>query len=168
MRAPRYFKLQNNFAFLQRYEWEYTIMEWWIMDSHITPWKMLPSRCWMVLISVFCCCCWCWCWCFFCLFSASTIHFENVGRLKKTTLRLTLANRGKMCKKNEKNSEIWQLNYAALPFARLSAEVPGEKVIDSSCSLHHRWLRREEALRLKAGLAFFSFFIFLKHFLINK
>lgn len=57
---------------------------------------------------------------------------------KTTTLQLTRVSRGKMCKKNEKNSEIWQLNYAALPFAKLSAEVPGEKVIDSSCNLHHR------------------------------
>lgn len=74
---------------------------------------------------------------FFC-FQRQRFTLKMCGRLKKTTLRLTLANRGKMCKKNEKNSEIWQLNYAALPFARLSAEVPGEKVIDSSCSLHRR------------------------------
>lgn len=78
----------------------------------------------------------------FFLLSASNIHFENVGRLKKknnnNNCSSSSPNRGKMCKKNEKNSEKWHLNYAALPFARLSAEVPGEKVIDSSCSLHHR------------------------------
>lgn len=107
----------------------------------------------------FWCCCW-WCWCFFVvvfLRQRFTLKMlEGFKKKKKATLQLTLTDRGKMCKKNEKNSKIWQLNYAALPFARLSAEVPGEKVIDSSCSLHQRWLQREEALRLKAGLAFFA------------